>query len=72
MNAVTKHFRTIVGDGAELQRLFAGLATGERIEVTQGQYLPQHWAAVKRLADWLNSQTGYLHGVKDAQTEIHG
>ena len=54
MNAVTKHFRTIVGDGAELSRLFAGLASGERIELQPGQFLPQHWQAVKNLADWLN------------------
>ena len=40
MNQTTKHFRNIVGDGAELGRLFAGLASGQRIEVTSGQFLP--------------------------------
>ena len=56
MNATTRRFRDVTKDGAELQRLFAGLADGERIEVTEGQYLPQHWQAVKRLVDWLNSE----------------
>ena len=72
MNATTRRFRDVTKDGAELQRLFAGLADGERIEITEGQYLPQHWQAVKRLVDWLNSQTGYLDGVNDGKTEIHG
>ena len=57
MNATTKHFRAIVGDGKELGRLFAGLAAGERIEVSEGQFLPAQWQAVKRLADWLNEQS---------------
>ena len=57
MNAVTKHFRTIVGDGKELGRLLAGLASGERIELQPGQFLPQHWPAVQALADWLNEQS---------------
>ena len=56
MNATTKHFRTIVGDGKELGRLLAGLASGERIEVQPGQFLPAQWQAVKSLADWLNSE----------------
>ena len=56
MNATTRRFRDVTKDGAELQRLFAGLADGERIEVTEGQYLPQHWQAVKRLVDWLSSE----------------
>ena len=56
MNQTTRHFRNLVQDGAELSRLFAGLASGERIEITEGQYLPQHWQAVKRMADWLNSE----------------
>ena len=71
MNQTTKHFRNIVADGAELSRLFAGLASGERIELQPGQFLPAQWPAVKRLADWLNSQTGYLDGVNDGKTEIH-
>lgn len=54
MNAVTRSFRDITGTGAELQRLFAGLAAGQRIEVQPGQYLPEHWPAVKRMVDWLN------------------
>lgn len=56
MNQTTKHFRNIVADGAELSRLFAGLASGERIEVQPGQFLPAQWQAVKSLADWLNSE----------------
>ena len=72
MNAVTKHFRTIVGDGKELGRLLAGLASGERIELQPGQFLPAQWQAVKSLADWLNSQTGCLDGVNDGKTKVHG
>ncbi len=71
MNEVTRRFRDVTGTGAELQRLFAGIAAGEKVEITPGQYLPQHWQAVKRLVDWLNSQTGYLDGVNDGKTEIH-
>lgn len=56
MNQTTRHFRNIVGDGAELTRLLAGLAAGQRIDVSEGQYLPQHWQAVERLADWMNSE----------------
>ena len=72
MNETTRRFRDVTGTGAELQRLFAGLAAGQRVEVNEGQYLPAQWPAVKRLADWLNSQTGYLDGVNDGKTEIHG
>ena len=54
MNATTKHFRNIVGDGKELGRLLAGLKAGERIEVSEGQFLPAQWQAVRDLADWLN------------------
>ena len=54
MNQTTKHFRNIVADGAELSRLFAGLASGERIELQPGQFLPAQWQAVRDLADWLN------------------
>ena len=57
MNQTTRRFRDVTGTGAELQRLFAGLADGQRIEVNEGQYLPQHWPAVKSLADWLNEQS---------------
>ena len=71
MNQTTRHFRNLVQDGAELSRLFAGLAAGQRIEVQPGQFLPAQWQAVKRLVDWLNSQTGYLNGVNDGKTEIH-
>ena len=56
MNQTTRHFRNLVQDGAELSRLFAGLASGERIEVQPGQFLPAQWQAVKSLADWLNSE----------------
>ena len=57
MNQTTQHFRNLVQTGAEASRLFAGLASGQRIEITEGQYLPQHWQAVKRLVDWLNEQS---------------
>ena len=57
MNQTTRHFRNIVGDGKELGRLLAGLKAGERIEMQPGQFLPQHWPAVKTLADWLNEQS---------------
>ena len=66
MNAVTKHFRTIVGDGKELGRLLAGLASGERIEVQPGQFLPAQWQAVKSLADWLNSEAATPTEMKHA------
>ncbi len=56
MNQTTQHFRNLVQTGAEASRLFAGLAAGQRIEVQPGQFLPQHWQAVQRLADWLNEQ----------------
>ena len=39
MNEVTRRFRDVTGTGAELGRLFAGLAAGQRVEVTEGQYL---------------------------------
>ena len=71
MNQTTRRFRDVTGTGAELQRLFAGLADGQRIEVNEGQYLPQHWQAVKGLAAWLNSQTGCLDGVNDGKTKVH-
>lgn len=55
MNATTRHFRHIVGDGAELARMFNGLASGEQIELTEGHYLPNVWPAVKRLAYLVNN-----------------
>ena len=66
MNATTKHFRTIVGDGKELGRLLAGLASGERIEVQPGQFLPAQWQAVKSLADWLNAEAATPTEMKHA------
>ena len=66
MNQTTKHFRNIVADGAELSRLFAGLASGERIEVQPGQFLPAQWQAVKSLADWLNSEAATPTEMKHA------
>ena len=57
MNQTTRHFRNLVQDGKELSRMVAGLASGERIEVQPGQFLPAQWQAVRDLADWLNEQS---------------
>ena len=66
MNEVTRRFRDVTGTGAELSRLFAGLASGQRIEITEGQYLPQHWQAVRDLADWLNAEAATPTEMKHA------
>ena len=66
MNETTRRFRDVTGTGAELQRLFAGLAAGQRVEVNEGQYLPAQWPAVKRLADWLNAEAATPTEMKHA------